>query len=140
MIFLGIMFMVVGIFMFLKSNDKNKLFDKLEKGKLEGYEETIGTVICDAYRMSEGADNEFYYRMITPIVEYEVNGEKYEGQNEQLSHNGELPVGVKMRVWYRKDNPRDYILQTELRSYSDWKIWSVICFFVGCVVISIKVF
>lgn len=140
MIVLGILFIIAGIFMLLKRNDKNKLYNRLKNGKADDYEETIGTVICDAYKMSEGADGDSFYKMITPIVEYEVNGEKYEGQNEQLSPNGELPVGTKMKVWYRKDNPQDYVLQTELRSYNNWIFYGIICIAVGCIIICIKLF
>lgn len=139
MIILGILFIVVGIFMILKRNDKNRLFDKLLKGKAPEYEETVGTVICDAYE-TRTTDDGPSTRLITPIVEYEVNGEKYEGQNEQLSPNGELPVGLKMKVWYRKDNPRMYVLQSEIEDYNSWWIYSIICFVIGFLLIFLKVF
>ena len=76
---------------------------------------------------------------------YEVNGEKYETLNRILETGAELPVGTKVYVWYKKDNPNQAILGTELESYSFKKILGFLlvaiginyCFYTICFIVCV---
>lgn len=72
----------------------------------------------DAYLIQSASD---LIKPVTPIVEYEVKGETYETMNPILETGAELPVGTKVYVWYKKDNPKQAILGTELESHSSSK-------------------
>lgn len=119
MIFVGIILIVSGILCLYKSMLHKEFYEKVQNGKLSEYQKTIGVVICDAYHISDVTE---INKPVTPIVEYEVKGEKYEAQNPTLETGAELPVGTKVYVWYKKDNPKISILGTELDSYFSKKL------------------
>lgn len=123
---IGIM---IGIYLMIKSNSLKDFYEKLEKGKVSEYKKIIGTVICDAYDVENSAEIPSR-RPVTPIVEYIVDGEKYETMNRILQTGAELPVGTRMYVWYKKDDPKQAILGTELKSFSFEKLFGafLICF------------
>jgi len=133
---LGIILIIFGIRNLYKSSLLKKFYDKVRGGKINEYQKTTGIVICDAYYLSDSTEP---MKPVTPIVEYEVNGEKYETQNPILETNAELPVGTRMCVWYRKDNPSQAILGTELESHFSVKLFgfSMIAFGVLLVLVGI---
>ena len=111
---LGIILIVIGIRKLYKSSLLREFYNTFKEGKRFEYKKIVGTVIaagCYAEDLLE------INKPSTPIVEYEVNGEKYEAQNPILETGAELPVGTKMYVWYKKDDPRIAVLSTELESY-----------------------
>ena len=111
MMILGIILIIIGVGILIKGILRNNLYKELKSDKKKEYIKTTGTVICDAYPINEAAN---LNKGITPIVSYKVNGEEYEAQNRILETSGELPVGTKVIVWYKKDNPKEAILGTSL--------------------------
>ena len=109
---LGIIFVIVSFILFYKSIRLKHFNKNIENNK--DFNRTIGTVICDAYHISSATK---INKPVTPIVEYEVNGEKYEAMNTNLETGAELPVGTKVVVWYRKDNPKISVLGSDLANY-----------------------
>ncbi len=125
LVVLGMLCILMGIFFLYKAKRWNSLYTALEKGNLKEFEKTIGTVICDAYKYTTieehrqgGKRNRKKVKVVTPIVEYEVNGTTYEAQNRELQAEGELPVGTQMYVWYKIDKPNEAILGTQIRNNS----------------------
>lgn len=111
---LGIILVIFGVRNLYKSSLLKSFYDNVREGKRNEYKKITGIVICDACYASDLAD---LTKPVTPIVEYEVNGEKYEAQNPILKTGAELPVGTRVCVWYKKDNPREAVLGIELESY-----------------------
>jgi len=114
---IGIFFVIIGIIMICIDLYTQKKYREIKKGKSDDYAETIGKVICNAYaktyvRTAFGNPKDF--KVVTPIVEYYVNGEKYEGQNDKLTTNGEIPEGTGVKVWYKKEKPEECILETQI--------------------------
>lgn len=114
LLILGIILVIIGVRLLYKGSLLKDFYNNVRNGKISEYKRTTGIVICDAYDIEDAAET---VKKVTPIVEYEVNGEKYETQNPVLKTGAELPVGTKMCVWYRKDDPRKAILSTELDNY-----------------------
>lgn len=114
MLVIGLILIAIGILCLYKSSLTKYFYKNIENGKNQEYKKTVGVVICDAYSSSDTELN----KPVTPIVEYEVNGEKYETQNPILEIGAELPVGTKVYVWYKKNNPKVSVLGTELESHS----------------------
>lgn len=110
---IGIVLILVGILFIKKGLSLKKFYGDLEDGKKSDYKKIIGTVICNAYSIDDATE---VLKSVTPIVEYEVNGQKYETQNRVLETGAELPVGTKIYLWYKKDNPKQAILGLELNS------------------------
>ena len=111
---LGIILVIIGVILLYKSSVLKDFYNNVRLGKVSEYKKVTGVVICDAYYARDSAET---VKPVTPIVEYEINGEKYEAQNSILKTGAELPVGTKVCVWYKKDNPRNAILGTELDNY-----------------------
>ena len=116
MILLGIAAVIYGIYQIYSGILKKKFYEKLEKGYISEYNKTVGVVICDAYDADESTK---LNKAVTPIVEYEVDGEKYEASNSILKTGAELPVGTKMYVWYKKDKPEKSVLGSNLNVMYD---------------------
>ena len=117
---LGIILVVFGIRHLYKGSLLKGFYDNIRDAKISEYKKVTGIVICDAYYASDSAE---VVKPVTPIVEYEVNGEKYEAQNPILKTGAELPVGTKVCVWYKKDNPKNAILGNELDNYFSVKLF-----------------
>jgi hypothetical protein len=113
LLIIGIFFVIAAFILFSKSIRLKHFNKNIENNK--DFNRTIGTVICDAYHINEATK---INKAVTPIVEYEVNGEKYEAANSVLETGAELPVGVKVVVWYKKHNPKIAVLGSDLANYS----------------------
>lgn len=133
---MGILLIIFGILSFCKSHLRKNFYKKIKNNEIAGYKKTTGVVICDAYDIT---DVDEVAKPVTPIVEYEVNGEKYETQNPTLETGAELPVGTKVQVWYKKDNPIDSILGTELESHSFYTILGVLLVFFGLLFVFLNI-
>lgn len=118
MLIIGIVLIIIGFTSLYKGRLSKEFYQNIKDGKMTEYKRIIGTVICDAYSIRSATD---VIKPVTPIVEYEVNGETYETMNPILETGAELPVGTKVYVWYKKDNPKQAILGTELESHSSSK-------------------
>lgn len=114
MLVVGIVSIVGSILLYVKCIMTKISNSKITKGKNGDFIKTTGVVICDAYDSHDATD---INKPVTPIVEYEVNGEKYEAANSVLETGAELPVGYKVTVWYKKDNPKIAVLATDLANY-----------------------
>ena len=131
LVVVGILFIVFGFIIILRGYSKNNYIRKIQNSK--NYEKTIGTVVCDAYHMHDSTEQ---MRAVTPIVEYQVNGETYETCNSQFNTYGELPVDTKVYLWYNKNNPTEAVLGTELKSNLFYNIFGIyfilsgICFII----------
>lgn len=130
---IGTILIVIGITSLYRSILSREFYRKLKDGHLKEYKKITGTVICDAYY----AGDTDVIKPVTPIVEYEVNGKKYEAQNAILEVGAELPIGTKVYVWYKKDNPNQAILGTELESHLSRKILGITMLFFGIILILI---
>ena len=118
MLIIGIVLIIIGFASLYKGRLSKEFYQNIKDGKMTEYKRIVGTVICDAYSIQSASD---LIKPVTPIVEYEVNGETYETMNPILETGAELPVGTKVYVWYKKDNPKQAILGTELESHSSSK-------------------
>lgn len=136
MIFLviGVVLVFVGIRNIYLSVIKKIQYMNIEKGINKEYEKTIGKVICCVYSMNSDRHDDS-----SPVVEYEVNGETYETMNKQLHSGGELPIGTKMWLWYKKDNPRDAILGIELGNWLTIKTTGILLILIGILLIIIGI-
>ena len=110
----GIILIIIGIFFLYKGSLRKSFYKKLADGKISEYKKTTGIVICDAYHVNDTSEP---VKNVTPIVEYEVKGEKYETQNSLLKSDGEVPVGTKMCVWYKVSKPNIAILGSDIYNY-----------------------
>ena len=133
---LGIILVVFGVRHLYKGSLLKNFYDNVRGGKISEYKKVTGIVICDACYASDLTD---LTKPVTPIVEYEVNGEKYETQNPILRTGAELPVGTRVCVWYKKDNPSSAILGTELDNYFSVRLFgfSMIAFGILFILLSI---
>lgn len=109
----GLLFIILGLIALFKNFQYKILFIKIKNSR--NYEKTIGTVICNAYSNS---DLNTLERSITPIVEFEVEGVKYEAVNRSVGTHNELPEGTKLYLWYKKDDPNDAWLPTDVAGTS----------------------
>lgn len=123
MLIIGIVLIIVGFTSLYKGRLSKEFYQNIKDGKMTQYKRIIGTVICDAYSIQSASD---LIKPVTPIVEYEVNGETYETMNPILETGAELPVGTKVYVWYKKDDPKQAILGTELESHSSSKFLGIL--------------
>ena len=114
MLVMGIVSIVGSILLYVKCITTRISNKRIIKGQTGNFIKTTGVVICDAYDSHDATD---INKPVTPIVEYEVNGEKYEAANSVLETGAELPVGYKVTVWYKKDNPKIAVLATDLANY-----------------------
>lgn len=108
-IVLGMLLMSLGINLILKGNKENNFYNRLENGEFKEYIKVKGTVIGNvAYYEDSYPDGTLKPggAPVSPLVEYEVNGEKYEATNKNLSTGAELPEGTEVWVWYNKNNPK----------------------------------
>lgn len=133
---IGIILIIFGILSLHKSSLTKKFYNSIKSGEKKEYKKTLGTVICDAYCISDATE---IAKAVTPIVEYEVNGEKYETQNPILETGAELPVGTKVYVWYKKSDPKVAILGTQLGSHSFTKILGILLIFFGIMLVILSV-
>lgn len=128
---IGNIMVIAGIYFIIKSNAAKKFYREIKNNdNIAEYKKTVGTVICDAYMPGE---KDTTIKAVTPIVEYIVDGEKYETMNRTLENGAELPVGTKMFVWYKKNRPNEAILGTELESATAEKIFGTILILLGIV-------
>jgi hypothetical protein len=107
--------MLIGWLIIIKERPKLKSYQRIQYETGEYYETTIGQVISTEYTTKN--DNTQTSTLMTPVVEYKVNGTKYIGKNARLSSNkkeADLPIGTKVKVYYSKTNPQECILQTYL--------------------------
>ena len=128
---LGIILIIIGVRLLYKSSLLKDFYNNVRNGKISEYKRTTGIVICDAYDVEDATEA---VKKVTPIVEYKVNGETYETQNPVLKTGAELPVGTKMCVWYRKDDPRNAVLSTELDHYFDVRFFGFIIMAFGIMI------
>lgn len=110
----GLIFIILGLVALYKNIDYKLTYRKIKNSK--DYEKTIGTVICNAYSTTN--INQINNRPTTPIVEFEVNGIKYETINRTLINGNQLPEGTKVYLWYKKDNPNEALLATDCSNNS----------------------
>lgn len=96
---LGVIILIVGVCILVFSISSIKSYN--EKNKT--YIETVSEVVDYEYR----GDQEK-----APIVEYEVNGVKYEKTHNSSSTNP-LPRGSKVRLKYNPNDPTDVIWVTD---------------------------
>ena len=111
MLVIGIIFIIISLLVYLKANSFKKFKNALVSEDKKDFKKTVGTVICNAYHISDAAE---LNKPVTPIVAYEVNGNKYEAQKATLSNDAELPVGTKIYLWYKKSDPNVAILGIDL--------------------------
>lgn len=133
---LGIILVVFGVRHLYKGSLLKNFYDNVRGEKISEYKKVTGIVICDACYASDLTD---LTKPVTPIVEYEVNGEKYETQNPILRTGAELPVGTRVCVWYKKNNPSSAILGAELDNYFSVRLFgfSMIAFGILFILLSI---
>ena len=136
MLIIGMILNIIGILCLYKSSLTKDFYKKIKNGTNKEYKKTIGVVICEAYEISSVAE---INKMVTPIVEYEVEGEIYEAQNPVLKIGGELPVGTKVYVWYKKNNPKIAVLGTELESYKYKKMIGILLIVFGIMFIFLNI-
>lgn len=130
MLIVGIILIITGFVSLYKGRMSKIFYQNIKAGKIKEYKKIIGTVICDAYDIESVSD---LIRPVTPIVEYEVNGETYETMNPILETGAELPVGTKVYVWYKKDNPKKAILGTALENHLSRKLLGIILIAFGII-------
>lgn len=128
----GIILVIIGIYFLYLSSSRRKFYKNVENGNLNDYKKIIGTVICDAYYLEDSTE---IIKSVTPIVEYEVDGKTYETQNSVLEVGAELPVGTKVYVWYKKDDPKNAVLGTKLGDFSFFEIFGVFLIAIGLVLV-----
>ena len=136
MLIIGIVLIIIGFISLYKSRLSKKFYQNIKDGKMSEYKRIVGTVICDAYSIQSASD---LIKPVTPIVEYEVNGETYETMNPILETGAELPVGTKVYVWYKKGNPKQAILGTELESHSSSKFLGILLIVFGIMFIIVGI-
>lgn len=120
-----------------KGKKENKFYKKLENGEFLEYNKVLGIVTGNATYHEDAFSNGALKpggSPVTPIVEYEVNGEKYETINNGLSTGADLPMGTKMWVWYDKNNPKIAHLEFDRSSSSTRYILGTILILVGIVI------
>ena len=135
-IFIGVLLIILGILFIIGSSEFLKFYKKLKNGKLSNYSKVVGVVICDAYSVHNSGE---LIKPVTPIVEYEVAGKKYEAMNSVLENDAELPVGTKVYVWYDKNNPAKYILGTETSNYLNYKLVGITMIFFGVLLVLLNI-
>lgn len=136
MLIVGVVLIIIGFTSLYKGRLSKEFYQNIKDGKMTDYKKIIGTVICDAYAIESASD---LIKPVTPIVEYEVNGETYETGNPILETGAELPVGTKVYVWYKKDNPKQAILGTELESHSSSKMLGILLIAFGIMFIVVGI-
>ena len=107
MLLLSVLSILFSIYAFYKASISIKKMKYIKNN----YKKTIGTVICNAYGIY---DSTKVIKAVTPIVEYEVNGQTYEVQNEVLSSDAELKVGTKIYIYYNEKFPTMARISTDL--------------------------
>lgn len=108
-IILGILLIFLGICLIKKSNTENNFYKRIEKGEFEEYIKVKGIVTGNvAYYEDSFSDGTLKPggAPVSPVVEYEIDGEKYETTNKNLSTGAELPEGTEVWIWYNKNNPK----------------------------------
>lgn len=136
MLIIGIVLILIGFISLYKGRLSKEFYQNIKDGKMTQYKRIIGTVICDAYSIQSASD---LIKPVTPIVEYEVNGETYETMNPILETGAELPVGTKVYVWYKKGDPKQAILGTELESHSSSKFLGLLLIAFGIMFIVVGI-
>ena len=132
MLIVGLILIISGFIHFYKNRLTKKFYQNIKNKKTNDYVKVTGTVVCCAYSTTSSS---FHSRPTTPIVEYEVDGEIYEIQNSVLKTGNILPVGAKVYVWYKKNEPKQAILDTELDGYYSTEMFGVIMIFFGIIAI-----
>ena len=109
---------------------KRKIYKLIKEGNLHNYKKTIGVVTCCAFDPINSAD---IYWPVTPIVEYEVNGEKYEVRRNSYNIGYEEEVGTKMTVWYNEKDPFVSVLDVDLHdnSFGPFLLLGILTFIFG---------
>lgn len=136
MLIVGVILIIIGFISLYKGKLSKQFYQKIKNGKIKDYKKIVGTVICDAYSIDSATD---LIKPVTPIVEYKVNGETYETTNPILETGAELPVGTKVYVWYKKDNPKQAILGTELESHSFSKLLGILLIAFGIIFLIVEI-
>ena len=145
-ILIGLVFIFGGFYMILAKYNVVKFYKRLEYNQESEWENTTGRVVDTAYRYvgsSFADDNDPATKVMTPIVEYEVNGKKYEGQNDGLASSNvkgaSLSIGTEVKVYYLKKEPQKCILKTYIdmtkKSYGKWVLFGIISIVVGVVLL-----
>lgn len=119
-IIICVIILMFGIYMLIKGSIRMQINNLLDKSGIESYNETMGTVVSDAYLKGEPKE------LVTPIVEYKVGNKTYEAQNRTLSLDAELPIGTKVNVWYSEDNPSNAVLGSEINNPRPYRLFGIV--------------
>jgi hypothetical protein len=109
--------MIIGWLIIIKERRKVKFYQRVQYEIGKYWETTVGQVISTEYNQQQSTNSQQPSTLMTPVVEYKVNGKKYIGKNARLSSNkkeADLPIGTKVKVYYSKTDPQECILQTYL--------------------------
>lgn len=149
-IIMTILLICGGLYLILGRHRIVKFHKRLENNQESEWENTIGHVVDTAYTYTvpdSSTDISLPFKVITPIVEYEVNGKKYEGQNDRLATSNvkgaSLPIGTEVKVYYSKNEPQKCVLKTyidiEKKSYRTSVLLGTIAIIVGILVLFILI-
>ena len=109
----GIVFVGVGIFLYTHGAHLKKVCTSSNQATVVDFEQDI--------------DNESNSITYYPIVEYEVNGKKYNSRYSTGDTTHKYSVGQKITILYNPDNPNEYYIEGD---NSD-NIGAYICIGVG---------
>ena len=112
----GIIFIAGGIFIYIHSEHLKKVCTT----------STQATIVDFKQEIDDESNNVSYF----PIIEYEVNGKKYNKTHSTSDSMHKYSVGQKINILYNPDNPDEYYIEGD---GSD-NIVSFICFGVGGIV------
>lgn len=127
-IIIGIILLLIGILVLgigiLRLNEHNE--------KKKTYIDVTGVVID--YEVSYNDDDEELY---APVVEYFVNGRRYETVSDSYSYPPKYDIGESVRLMYNPRNPQDVIFKHDNTSWIFMLIGGVFSA-VGCLLIFMK--
>ena len=100
-IIVPIIFLIITIILIIKLNKRNKNYVQTEGLIADFYENT-----------SEMKLNNYEHKAISPIINYEVNGENFEFIGNYCSTT--MKKGDKIQIMYNSDNPKQVIIKKGL--------------------------
>lgn len=129
-IIFALVFVAVGIFMFVRGNELSKRCT----------EETVGRVVSiieeENYETDTETGNSYTTYTYYPVIEYEVDGNKVSKKYNTGSGDRKYSVNQKIDIMYNPNNVEEYIIKGDISS----NIMGIIFTVLGLIVLSVGIF
>ena len=129
-IIFALIFVAVGIFMFVRGNELSKRCT----------EETVGRVVSiieeENYETDTETGNSYTTYTYYPVIEYEVDGNKVSKKYNTGSGDRKYSVNQKIDIMYNPNNVEEYIIKGDISS----NIMGIIFTVLGLIVLGVGIF